>query len=110
LSPWSRRALVAGGFGYGASCSKCPREIAPIIPSFDSETEKEHYTGDIETGDVKVQVRDEEEAAELRNWEPLLPQETPFFHLDLQSAIRAAESGLERLAAFDYKKELERNA
>ncbi|KAJ3568520.1 hypothetical protein NP233_g5664 [Leucocoprinus birnbaumii] len=111
LSPWIRRALVAGGFGYGTPYSKFPREVAAVIPHKmlenrlpqGDETSSQSSVEDIETGAVKVQAQLMESDAELRTWEPLLPEDTPFFHLDLQSAVRAAESGLDRVTKFDHK-------
>jgi sodium-independent sulfate anion transporter 11 len=88
------------------SYSRAPREIAAVVPYRDGrlpDYTSSQLVSDIETGDVKVQIRDQETNAELRTWEPLLPQETPFFHLDLSSAVRAAESGLDRVVNFDHK-------
>jgi sodium-independent sulfate anion transporter 11 len=93
---------VAGGFGYGNSHSKHPREVAAIVPyslpqDKVSDGSLKQCESDLESGDTKIQVQEVERDAETRNWEPLLPEETPFFHLDLLSAVRAAESGLDRI-------------
>ncbi|KXN82527.1 putative sulfate permease C3H7.02 [Leucoagaricus sp. SymC.cos] len=109
LSPWISRALVAGGFGYGASHSRVPREVAAVVPYRDGavpdDVSSQRSSSDIETGNIKTQVRAEENPAELRGWELLTPQDTPFFHIDLPSAVRAAESGLHRIEKFDIKSE-----
>ncbi|KAF5358352.1 hypothetical protein D9756_001890 [Leucocoprinus leucothites] len=107
LSPWIRRALVAGGFGFGTSSSTVPREVAAVVPyrgGRSPDDASSNAPSDLETGDIKTLVRDGEQSAELRSWEPLMSQETPFFHLDLVSAVRAAESGLDRVAHLDAKK------
>ncbi|KAI6036674.1 sulfate transporter family-domain-containing protein [Pisolithus microcarpus] len=74
LSPWARRALIAGGFGTGTPVSDIPPEIAPVVP----------YRGCLR-GDWG---RDDKIPA--RTPAALVPLDTPFFHLDLTSAVRAA--------------------
>ena len=56
LSPWIRRALVAGGFGTGLPASSGPREIAPVVPyrgGYDEPHTSQHSPTDVETLDVK---------------------------------------------------------
>ncbi|KAJ3562969.1 hypothetical protein NP233_g9243 [Leucocoprinus birnbaumii] len=112
LSPWIRRALVAGGFGYGTTHSRTPREVASVVPYRDGRSPDDSSSikaaSDLETGDTKAAVRDGEQSAELRSWEPLMSQETPFFHLDLPSAVRAAESGFDRVTHLSDVKKSER--
>lgn len=106
LSPWIRRALVAGGFGHGTSHSKIPREIAAVVPYRDGRSPDDisiRATSDLESGDAKANIREEGQSID-NIWEPLMSSHTPFFHLDLTSAVRAAESGLGRVAHFDVKK------
>ncbi|KAJ3760903.1 sulfate transporter family-domain-containing protein [Lentinula raphanica] len=108
LSPWIRRALVAGGFGVGTLSSRVPREIAAVVPYRDGLSDRE--ISDLRQNTIREQVDDIERnmsssaqgKESIRSFEiegtgyaPLLPQDTPFFHLDLASAVRAAESGLE---------------
>ncbi|KAJ3726270.1 sulfate transporter family-domain-containing protein [Lentinula raphanica] len=108
LSPWIRRALVAGGFGVGTLSSRVPREIAAVVPYRDGLSDRE--LSDLRQNIIREQVDDIERnmsssaqgKESIRSFEiegtgyaPLLPQDTPFFHLDLASAVRAAESGLE---------------
>jgi sodium-independent sulfate anion transporter 11 len=103
LSPWIRRALIAGGFGIGTSSSSAPREIAAVVPYRDG-------LGDRQLSDLRQHAREEPDDIEkgssskgkesinsldIQEYASPLPLETPFFHLDLQSAVRAAESGLE---------------
>jgi len=108
LSPWIRRALIAGGFGVGTSLSKVPYEIAAVVPYRDGlgdgpigefGREGPERSDDIEKGNGGLQKSEESinsgETRDESGFEPVLALETPFFHLDLESAVRAAESGLE---------------
>lgn len=90
LSPWIRRGLVAGGFGIGQTSLSVPKEVAPIVPYEDLPHEGTHDTSDVESG-VKRHV------SSIRSRSSRVPatlDATPFFHFDLESAVRAAESGL----------------
>jgi sodium-independent sulfate anion transporter 11 len=114
LSPWIRRALVAGGFGVGKSYSKVHPGVAALIPCDDGtgfEGTSKPSQSDIEKGEIKTdktEVRHHERAPdEPKACELLFPPETPFFHIDLHSAVRAAESGLGRVANYHYDKESE---
>ena len=100
LSPWIHRALVAGGFGIGHSHSKAPRDIASIVPyrdgtSFEDGDAVGRSSSDLESGDIKKSPTTETRDTDL---EPLVPTDTPFFHIDLAAAVKAAESGTERVA------------
>jgi len=96
LSPWIRRALLAGGFGLGVSASRTPRDLAAVVPYRDGRSDI--YTSgvelreDVEVGDVK------KSASQIDEYEPIVSENTPFFHVDLQSAVRAAESGIGRFS------------
>ncbi|KAF5357804.1 hypothetical protein D9756_001866 [Leucocoprinus leucothites] len=110
MSPWTRRALVAAGFGIGRSHSQAPRELAAIIADRDGLLDDDSEvsspsSSDLEAGDIKTQVRETESSAAYGNWETLLREETPFFHPDLISACGAAESGLHRVSKFHEKKQ-----
>ena len=91
LSPWIRRALIAGGFGTGQPSSRAPTEIAPVVPYRGGRRQlaDRQKQPDIEAIE---EVSKEEEA-------PIVAEDTPFFHFDLTSAVQAAESGLGRVAA-----------
>ncbi|KAI0721519.1 sulfate permease [Cerioporus squamosus] len=115
LSPWIRRALIAGGFGTGKATTHVHEEIAPVTRYHDQyiadpqHCEYEDVSpsrDDTEAGMASVQVQaisarssTEVTVQSVAN-EPsalmMLP-ETPFFHLDLSSAVRAAERGLSRI-------------
>ncbi|KAJ3908432.1 sulfate transporter family-domain-containing protein [Lentinula edodes] len=106
LSPWIRRALVAGGFGLGTPSSRAPHEIAAVVPYRDGLGDRQlsdlrqnvrEHADDIETGlSTSAQGKESINSFEIETtgYAPL-PLDTPFFHLDLESAVRAAESGLE---------------
>ncbi|CAA7267649.1 unnamed protein product [Cyclocybe aegerita] len=92
LSPWIRRALVAGGFGIGISASKS-REIAAVVPHREDPNEiPEYEKDDVESGDLKK--RASLSLNEKSGYAPLIGTETPFFHVDLAAAVKAAESGI----------------
>lgn len=102
LSPWIRRALVAGGFGTGQQGRVIPHEVAPIVPPPQGE-----YTGpndeyaitsapqqgridkDLESDGVLPDARSG--MSSTTEFEaPIVSRSTPFFHLDLNSAVKAA--------------------
>ncbi|OCH95306.1 sulfate permease [Obba rivulosa] len=93
LSPWVRRALLAGGFGTGVPSSQIPPEIAAVVPyrggQIVSNTEPEHHS-DVE---APVPSKSESDYDAVQN-APIELENTPFFHLDIVSAVRAAESVL----------------
>ncbi|KAJ3990017.1 sulfate transporter family-domain-containing protein [Lentinula detonsa] len=106
LSPWIRRALVAGGFGVGTLSSRTPHEIAAVVPYRDGLGDRQlsdlrqnarEQVDDIENG-LSPTVKGKESINSFEigatGYAPLLPLSTPFFHLDLASAVQAAESGL----------------
>lgn len=85
---------MAGGFGVGTLSSRSPQEIAPVVSyrnGLDSSdvTDMQPSEDDIETG-----IKKEVSRTSSIDYAPLLPADTPFFHLDLQAAVKAAESGL----------------
>ncbi|KAJ3994889.1 sulfate transporter family-domain-containing protein [Lentinula boryana] len=106
LSPWIRRALVAGGFGVGTLSSRAPHEIAAVVPYRDGLGDRQlsdlrqnarEQVDDIEKGpSPTAQGKESINSFEIgaTGYAPLLPLCTPFFHLDLASAVQAAESGL----------------
>jgi sodium-independent sulfate anion transporter 11 len=106
LSPWVRRGLVAGGFGLGEHSS--PVEIAPVVDSQEyasnappdwkldtqSPTSKKGQIHDIESNEdneaYKKKTASDGGSENLAEG-PLLSAVTPFFHVDLASAVAAAE-------------------
>jgi sodium-independent sulfate anion transporter 11 len=100
LSPWMRRALIAGGFGTGISSAKT-RDIAAIVPYRDGAAELPRFDKeDIESGDRDLKKRrsgSESPSPIQEGYAPLISTDTPFFHVDLAGAVKAAESGVGRV-------------
>lgn len=96
LSPWIRRALIAGNFGIGSAISS--PEVATVLPyggRFKADTDgHEIQTVDVET--PRFETYGQPSTAYGRNDEALVPVDTPFFHFDLRGAVLAAETGLSR--------------
>jgi len=104
LSPWIRRALIAGGFGTGAPASNLPREIAAVVPF------RGGYAGTARPAppDPEAAIQEVPQPRRPRSMEssrsddtvaPLVPEDTPFFHFDLAEAVRAAEIGLLQMSS-----------
>ncbi|TRM56515.1 sulfate transporter family-domain-containing protein [Schizophyllum amplum] len=124
LSPWIRRALVAGGFGFETHGAGQSHEVAPVVPYRDGLREGDpatspqlqhdvpqlQYDAEAKGGDIVERSRGRSISdADLKRFESdlekdagvvgesevemasLVTDETPFFHLDLQDAVRAAE-------------------
>ncbi|KAL4251638.1 SLC26A/SulP transporter family protein [Abortiporus biennis] len=91
LSPWIRRALVAGGFGTGTTPSDLPKEIAAVVPyrGFEGDIGQLTRFPDEET---PVHEEQRSKAVEAGDHAPIALQDTPFFHLDIVQAVRAAEA------------------
>ncbi|KIM60618.1 hypothetical protein SCLCIDRAFT_1216672 [Scleroderma citrinum Foug A] len=93
LSPWIHRALIAGGFGTGTPESNISQEIAPVVPyrgGRKAEWNEGSSPSDVETLEItELPVNVGLSRAESA---PILPLETPFFHFDLASAVRAASA------------------
>ncbi|KAI0060859.1 sulfate permease [Artomyces pyxidatus] len=114
LSPWIRRALVAGGFGSGRPAAALRRELASVVPYEDvsvnvADVRREVDPTDVEaSADVKGSPRtDDGYGAGSGAEAPLVQHDTPFFHLDLPTAVAAAESGLNKLSRHSTNSALE---
>lgn len=97
LSPWIRRALVAGGFGINEHGRVIPHEVAPVVPSSGGAYTGPHDEYALSTSSTPARERDLEDvksaASSVTEGEaPITSRSTPYFHLDLNSAVRAAES------------------
>lgn len=92
LSPWIRRALIAGGFGLGVSADRT-REVAAFSSYAVGETEEQdRELRDIESrGDNVSAAPNANAAASSAGKGPLYAVETPFIHFDLARAVGAAE-------------------
>ena len=93
LSPWVRRALLAGGFGTGVPSSRIPSEIAAVVPYRGGQAAP---SADPQHHDEEAPVPAKSEVFEISQEAPIEPENTPFFHLDIVSAVRAAEGSLLR--------------
>ena len=95
LSPWTRRALVAGGFGIASSQRSFPTEVSPVVPSYDDfndEHKHERRISDAEgqTAESSIGAPTEKHVDEGA----LILDDMPFFHFALASAVAAAERDL----------------
>jgi solute carrier family 26 (sodium-independent sulfate anion transporter), member 11 len=107
VNPWVRRALLAGGFGTGNG-SHIPTEVAPVVPPHDQEYDhiaddwKFHRTAQKTSADDLEGAGDDDsgkahsgdngrDGVGSSSQGPLVSTLTPFFHVDLSSAVRAAE-------------------
>jgi sodium-independent sulfate anion transporter 11 len=77
---------VAGGFGIGIPNPGVTPDLASVVPYHEGRLSIQSSKDDLEaTGDGKKR---QSGTVEL---EPVVPLDTPFFHLDLAAAVRAAE-------------------
>lgn len=94
LSPWIRRALVAAGFGIGTPVVEIFNEIAPVVPYRGGRREK--WWDEASSSGIEDIEAHSESLPPISGTVPIVPVETPFFHFDLASAVRAAEAGVEK--------------
>lgn len=95
LSPWIRRSLVAGGFGYDHRSVPDSRrhDVAAVPPPFEI-LHVGPSSRDIEAREMKeVPNPDPSYGAIDRGEASAVQVDTPFFHLDLAEAVAAAEMG-----------------
>jgi sodium-independent sulfate anion transporter 11 len=85
MSPWIRRALIAGGFGTGL---RVPSGITSVVPYSDPPRDHGSPIDDPEAIEIK-QPRNA--SSSLIDDGLVVSVDTPFFHADLESAVRAAE-------------------
>lgn len=96
LSPWIRRSLVAGGFGYDHRLRPVSRhhDVAAVPPAYDAGPS----SPDIEARETKEAPLPDPDPSygTIDHGEASAVQvDTPFFHLDLAEAVAAAEVGLQ---------------
>ncbi|KZP01256.1 sulfate permease [Calocera viscosa TUFC12733] len=108
LSPWIRRAIIAGGFGVGAPGRSLPIEIAPVVPPQEAhqwgpgdefparqggpsrlQDEEALSPTESEGGDEKVPVTANSSTTDFEA--PIVSTLTPFFHFDLSTAVQSAQ-------------------
>jgi len=114
LSPWIKRALVAGGFGTGNPSHRVI-EVASVVPvsdavppdsrdeeDFQRRRRKSLGVRDVEAGDLTIEQISSNAVDESRHdigrkgstdsdVLPVVETNYPFFHLDLDDAVRSAE-------------------
>lgn len=111
LSPWIKRALVAGGFGSGTPSHRVV-EVASVVPISSVEdpyiaTEASEKTESENRGvgetvgpedsemaqtDISTRIQTRQVGpSQERNVMPIVATNYPFFHLDLDDAVRSAE-------------------
>lgn len=128
LAPWTRRALIAGGFGYGGK-RDLVAEIAPAVPPVDALSPEDRARRDreqarannihpVDSRQMRVEIEQQKEAItppsgssstydleaaaggkkSMGEWSisseaAILSTDTPYFHIDLASAIAAVAPG-----------------
>ncbi|KAG9086861.1 hypothetical protein FRC07_012970, partial [Ceratobasidium sp. 392] len=102
LSPWIRRALVAGGFGTGEAGRTIPHEIAPVVPpppgqytgpndEYAGGNLNEPRTPEMDKKDLEGYPPNSRASSSTELEAPIVSRSTPYFHLDLNSAVKAAQ-------------------
>lgn len=111
LSPWIRRALIAGGFGQGRAKEGAALEVAPAVienlenaasPGIERERYNQHEAsfiheiGQPSTTSAGTSFSEEEKrigsgfaTPSSTKTVPLLDRSTPFFHFDLADALNS---------------------
>jgi len=72
------------------------REIAAVVPDqYDASGVPEFQSEDVESG---TDLKSRRSGLESNDYASVVSSETPFFHIDLAGAVKAAESGLGRVS------------
>lgn len=92
--------MIAGGFGIGTSATLAPTDLAPVVPYRDGRSvgdlDTSTPTADVEGGGNFLKKSSSNHIGYVE-YSQAVDVETPFFHLDLQAAVKAAEGGLHRV-------------
>lgn len=91
LSPWIRRALVAGGFGVGTPRIDLPKEIAAVVPYRGINFSKAALEKPDDIEEQQINDSSLNSSSSSVASAPITLEDTPFIHLDLVQAVRAAE-------------------
>ncbi|KAJ1954498.1 hypothetical protein GGI12_005777, partial [Dipsacomyces acuminosporus] len=89
-SPWIRRALIAGGFGSSESATRTVLSVANVAVLQDNDTPVQHparLDEEISAGEKKLQTAQNFDSIPV----PILSVSHPYFHVDLDEALKAAE-------------------
>ncbi|GAA5831795.1 hypothetical protein JCM5353_006170 [Sporobolomyces roseus] len=118
LSPWIKRALLAGGFGRDIPSSDLPIEIATVVPpnpAHEVLTPRRTHTQNVDgiaelpasesedSSDFDVEKADDFAIEQQANWQKaasidggtFVDTEFPCFHIDLATAVAAADRNKE---------------
>ena len=94
-SPWTRRALVAGGFGFERPRGSSPAEVTSVVPPFENLRDDRDQDNKVDDSEQLYGRRDGSRESgssqEYINESALTLDDMPFFHFDLATAVRAAE-------------------
>lgn len=100
-SPWTRRALAAGGFGY-PKYNSVESQWKPIISIAESEDfSAPEKPRDLENPDelsekeIKAASSSPERSSSGKSTAPLYGVNRPFFHVDVASALESATAIIE---------------
>jgi solute carrier family 26 (sodium-independent sulfate anion transporter), member 11 len=99
LSPWIRRALIAGRFGIATTERTIPIEVAPVFTHhlsrgsgyYDMDKPDSADSANDPRGSGKALDDVESYNGSTAKVAPIISTDTPFFHFDLVSAVRNAE-------------------
>lgn len=94
-NPWIKRALVKGNFGIADNREFSMFSVAHVGQS--AEREEEQYPNDAENSGIELaEVKSKQDLQFL----PLLSIDKPYFHTDIDEAIRASEASLGETASY----------
>ncbi|KAJ2005106.1 hypothetical protein GGI04_002375 [Coemansia thaxteri] len=100
-SPWIRRALVAGGFGSSSSATRTVFSVATVgALEHDGDSLPLSHSRDEEfTSDSLENTRGEAKPDVITSFDslplPILSVDQPYFHIDLDEALKATKQELE---------------
>ncbi|KAG1794650.1 uncharacterized protein HD556DRAFT_1442845 [Suillus plorans] len=98
VQKWANRPVEVShtaGFGIGTPAVELSNETASVVPHRGSRREK--LLDDASSVGVEDIEAHSESLPPTSGTVPIVPIETPFFHFDLISAVRAVEAGVEKL-------------
>ncbi|KAH8833611.1 sulfate transporter family-domain-containing protein [Flagelloscypha sp. PMI_526] len=99
LTPWIRRSLVAAGFGTSDPAPDFRPEIAGVVPYRRGDREPLSSESKAPIDEEAIVVKSPSSSVSDRDGGQVrvVSSATPFFHVDLQAAVRAAERNPETL-------------
>lgn len=89
--------MVAGGFGTGIPSHEVPTEIAAVVP-YDG-IHRSSPKAPEKAADIEERAVPELRSGGASGSAPINLQDTPFFHLDIVEAVRAAEGTVAHAAS-----------